>query len=95
MKLKLGKWETVGKQCYNVKTGSKNQGKLQYITTELQFQAETAVRRESIYKRYKQAKLFYTMQQCFFSMSALAPESAVKERKGQLHQVTGYLKHSF
>lgn len=82
MKLKLGKWETVGKQCYNVKTGSKNQGKLQYITTELQFQAETAVRRESIYKRYKQAKLFYTMQQCFFPCQLWLQNQLSRREKG-------------
>lgn len=70
-----------------------NQGKLQYIATELQLQAERALRRASIYKRHKQAKLFYTMQQ--FSMSALASESAIKERKGQLHQVNSLAPETF
>lgn len=44
----------------------RNQGRLQYIANELQFQAERAVRRASIYKRHKQAKLFYSVQQWFF-----------------------------
>lgn len=47
----------------------RNQGKLQYIATELQFQAEGAARRASICKRHKQAKLFHTIQQWFFVSS--------------------------
>lgn len=48
---------------------SQKSGKLQYIATELQLQAERAARRASIYKRHKQAKLFHTILQWVFVSS--------------------------
>lgn len=59
-----------------------NQGKLQHIATELQLQAERAPRRASIYKRHKQAKLFYTMQQWCFPCQLWLQNQLSRREKG-------------
>lgn len=92
--MKLGSWEAsvrmLWKQaakmfdfCYQHHCSDhRNQGKLQYIATELQFQAERAARRASIYKRHKQAKLFCTMQQWFFPCQLRLQNQLSRREKG-------------